>query len=127
MAAIISGVIGLRNGEGLIDTIVILAILIVNAIIGTVEEKKAQSSLEALKKMSAPHSKVLRDGEIIEIPTIEIVPGDIVVLDTGDIIPADMRLIEAVNLKIQEFFIDRRIGTRREKYRNFEYRKCPFR
>ncbi|HPC27050.1 MAG TPA: HAD-IC family P-type ATPase, partial [Paludibacteraceae bacterium] len=102
VAAIISGVIGLRNGEGLIDTIVILAILIVNAIIGTVEEKKAQSSLEALKKMSAPHSKVLRDGEIIEIPTIEIVPGDIVVLDTGDIIPADMRLIEAVNLKIQE-------------------------
>lgn len=102
VAAIISGVIGLRNGEGLIDTIVILAILIVNAIIGTVEEKKAQSSLEALKKMSAPHSKVLRDGEIIEIPTIEIVPGDIVILDTGDIIPADMRLIEAVNLKIQE-------------------------
>ncbi|NMB49635.1 MAG: calcium-translocating P-type ATPase, PMCA-type [Bacteroidales bacterium] len=102
VAAIISGIIGLQNGEGFLDTIVILAILVVNAIIGTVEEKKAQSSLEALKKMSAPHSKVLRDGEIIEIPSTEIVPGDIVILETGDIVPADMRLIEAVNLKIQE-------------------------
>ena len=102
VAAIISGIIGLQNGEGFLDTIVILAILVVNAIIGTVEEKKAQSSLEALKKMSAPHSKVLRDGEIIEIPSTEIVPGDIVILETGDIVPADMRLVEAVNLKIQE-------------------------
>jgi len=102
VAAIISGIIGLQNGEGFLDTIVILAILVVNAIIGTVEEKKAQSSLEALKKMSAPHSKVLRDGEIIEILSTEIVPGDIVILETGDIVPADMRLVEAVNLKIQE-------------------------
>ena len=53
-------------------------------------------------RMSAPHSKVLRDGEVTEIVSTQIVPGDIVVLDTGDIIPADMRLIEAVNLKIQE-------------------------
>ncbi len=102
VAAIISGVIGLQNGEGFLDTIVILAILVVNAVIGMVEEKKAQSSLEALKKMSAPRSKVLREGEIVEISSTEIVPGDIVVLDTGDIVPADMRLIEAVNLKIQE-------------------------
>lgn len=102
IAAIISGIIGVQSGEGLLDTVVILAILVVNAIIGTVEEKKAQSSLEALKKMSAPRSKVLRDGEITEISSTEIVPGDIVVLDTGDIIPADMRLIEVVNLKIQE-------------------------
>ncbi|MCW1735929.1 calcium-translocating P-type ATPase, PMCA-type [Anaerorudis cellulosivorans] len=102
VAAIISGVIGLQNGEGFLDTIVILAILVVNAVIGMVEEKKAQSSLEALKKMSAPRSKVLREGEIVEISSTEIVPGDIVVLDTGDIVPADMRLLEAVNLKIQE-------------------------
>ncbi len=101
-AAIISGIVGMTNGEGLIDTWVILAILIVNAIIGVVEERKAQSSLEALSKMSAPHTKVLRNGEVIEIPSAEVVPGDIVVLDTGDIVPADMRLIEAVNLKIQE-------------------------
>ncbi|MDK2969089.1 MAG: P-type Ca2+ transporter type [Bacteroidota bacterium] len=102
VAAIISGIVGMTNGEGLIDTWVILAILIVNAIIGVVEERKAQSSLEALSKMSAPHTKVLRNGEVTEIPSTEVVPGDIVVLDTGDIVPADMRLIEAVNLKIQE-------------------------
>lgn len=102
VAAVISGIMSLQNGEGFLDTIVILAILVVNALIGMVEEKKAQSSLEALKKMSAPHSKVLREGQIVEISSTEIVPGDIVVLDTGDIVPADMRLIEAVNLKIQE-------------------------
>jgi Ca2+-transporting ATPase len=64
----------MTNGEGLIDTWVILAILIVNAIIGVVEERKAQSSLEALSKMSAPHTKVLRNGEVTEIPSTEVVP-----------------------------------------------------
>ena len=102
IAAIVSGVIGVIEDEGLIETIVILAILLLNAVIGTIEERRAQSSLEALNKMSAPRSKVLRDGQTTEISSTEIVPGDIVVLDTGDIIPADMRLIEAVNLKVQE-------------------------
>ncbi len=101
-AAVISGVIGVMEGEGLVETFVILAILIINAIIGTVQETKAQSSLEALNKMSSPHTKVLRGGQVEEIVSTEIVPGDIVILDTGDIIPADLRLIEAVNLKIQE-------------------------
>lgn len=102
IAAIISGVIGIMEGEGLVETFVILAILLLNAIIGTVEERKAQTSLEALNKMSSPHTKVLREGQIAEIDSVNIVPGDIVVLDTGDIIPADMRLLEAVNLKVQE-------------------------
>ncbi|MBF6597822.1 MAG: calcium-translocating P-type ATPase, PMCA-type [Fermentimonas sp.] len=102
IAAVVSGVIGVIEDEGLIETIVILAILLLNAIIGTIEERRAQSSLEALNKMSAPRSKVLRDGQTTEITSIEIVPGDIVVLDTGDIIPADMRLVEAINLKVQE-------------------------
>ncbi|NLH24677.1 MAG: calcium-translocating P-type ATPase, PMCA-type [Bacteroidales bacterium] len=102
VAAIISGVIGTLEGEGLMETFVILAILIINAVIGTVQEIKAQSSLEALNKMSSPRSKVLRNGQVYEIDSVEIVPGDIVVLDTGDIIPADLRLIETVNLKIQE-------------------------
>lgn len=102
IAAIVSGVIGVMEDEGLIETIIILAILLLNAIIGTIEERRAQSSLEALNKMSAPRSKVLRDGQTTEISSTEIVPGDIVVLDTGDIIPADLRLIEAVNLKVQE-------------------------
>ncbi|WP_418892787.1 calcium-translocating P-type ATPase, PMCA-type [Limibacterium fermenti] len=102
IAAIISGVIGVLEGEGLTETFIILAILLINAVIGVVEERKAQSSLEALNKMSAPHSKVLRDGEVTEVVSTEIVPGDMVVLDTGDIIPADMRLVNAHNLKIQE-------------------------
>ena len=102
IAAIISAILGITNGEGLIETFIILAILVVNAIIGTVQERKAQSSLESLKKMSAPQSKVLRNGDVEEIYSPNVVPGDIVVLDTGDIVPADMRLIESSNLKIQE-------------------------
>lgn len=102
IAAIISGVIGVMEGEGLVETFVILAILLLNAIIGTIEEMKAQTSLDALNKMSSPHTKVLRDGQIEEIDSVNIVPGDIVVLDTGDIIPADMRLIETINLQVQE-------------------------
>lgn len=102
VAAAISAVIGMMEGEGLVEAFVILAILVVNAIIGTVQEKKAQSSLEALNRMSTPHSKVMRGGQITEISSTEIVPGDIVVLDTGDIIPADLRLMEAVNMKVQE-------------------------
>ncbi|MDD5714205.1 MAG: HAD-IC family P-type ATPase, partial [Bacteroidales bacterium] len=81
---------------------VILAILLINAMIGTFQEKKAASSLEALNRMSSPRSKVLRSGQVSVIDSSALVPGDIVVLDTGDIIPADIRLTEAVNLKIQE-------------------------
>src|SRR5690554_4767219 len=102
IAAIISGVIGVMHNEGLVESFVILAILIINAIIGTIQEMKAQSSLEALNRMSSPQTKVLRGGQVAEVVSTEIVPGDIVLLDTGDIIPADLRLIEAVNLKIQE-------------------------
>lgn len=102
VAAAVSGVIGVIHGEGLLDTYIILGILLVNAIIGVVQERNAESSLEALNKMSSPHSKVLRNGEVSEISAVDIVPGDIVVLDTGDIIPADLRLIETINLKVQE-------------------------
>ena len=102
VAAAVSGVMGVLHNEGLLDTYIILGILIVNAIIGVVQERKAESSLEALNKMSSPHSKVFRNGEVAEISAVEIVPGDIVVLDTGDIVPADLRLTEIANLKIQE-------------------------
>jgi len=102
IAAIVSGVIGVAEGEGLMETFVILGILVINAVIGTVQEKKAQASLEALNKMSSPQTKVLREGQVYQVDSTEIVPGDIVILDTGDIVPADIRLIEAVNLKIQE-------------------------
>ena len=102
IAAIVSGVTGVMNGEGLLDTFVILGILVLNAFIGATQESKAESSLEALQNLSAPVTKVFRDGEVKGIPTKELVPGDIVVLETGDVVPADLRLLETVNLKIQE-------------------------
>jgi Ca2+-transporting ATPase len=77
------------EGEGLLDTFIILGILILNAFIGAYQENKAESSLEALKKLSAPNTMVVRDGESKDVPTNELVPGDIVILETGDIIPAD--------------------------------------
>lgn len=102
IAAAISGVVGVMEGEGLLDTFVILGILILNAFVGAFQEIKAETSLEALKSLAAPETKVLRDGLIKEINTGELVPGDIVILETGAVIPADLRLIEAINLKIQE-------------------------
>ncbi len=102
VAAIISGVTGYLNGEGFTDAVIILAIVVINAIIGVVQEEKAEKSLDALEKMSAPHCKVIRDGEMRVIESRELVVGDLVVLDTGDSVPADLRLIEAVNLQIQE-------------------------
>jgi len=102
IAAAISGVVGIMEGEGLLDTFVILGILILNAFVGAFQERKAETSLEALKSLATPLTKVLRDGVIKAVLTTHLVPGDIVILETGAVIPADLRLIEAVNLKIQE-------------------------
>ena len=102
IAAIVSGIIGVLQGEGITDTIIILIVVIVNAIIGVAQENKAEKSLEALQKLSAHASKVIRDGKLCVVQSRELVPGDIVVLDTGDYVPADLRIIEAVNLKSQE-------------------------
>ena len=102
IAAIVSGAVGVAQGEGITDTIIILIVVLVNAIIGVAQESKAEKSLEALQKLSDHASKVIRNGKMDVIPAKELVPGDIVVLDTGDYIPADLRVIEAVNLKSQE-------------------------
>lgn len=102
IAAIVSGVIGYMKGEGITDSIIIMIVVIVNAIIGVAQENKAEKSLEALQKMSQHSTKVLRDGNVKVIEAKALVPGDIVILDTGDYVPADIRLIEAVNLKTQE-------------------------
>ena len=102
IAAAISGYVGVQEGEGFADSIIILIIVILNAVIGVAQELKAQKSLEALKNLSAPHCKVVRNGKVENIESKYLVPGDIVTLDTGDYIPADLRLTEAVNLKIQE-------------------------
>ena len=102
IAAIISGIVGYIEGEGITDSIIILIVVIVNAIIGVAQESKAEKSLEALQKLSSHVAKVLRNGNIEVVPSKELVPGDVVVLDTGDFVPADLRIIEAVNLKSQE-------------------------
>ncbi len=102
VAAAISGVIGYLHGEGFTDAIIILAIVVINAIIGVVQEAKAEQSLEALEKMTVPQCKVVRDGQVQIVESRELVPGDVVLLDTGDAIPADLRLAEAVNLKVQD-------------------------
>ena len=102
IAAIVSGFVGVAEGEGITDTIIILIVVVVNAIIGVTQESKAEKSLEALQKLTDHASKVIRNGEVTVIPAKELVPGDIVALDTGDYIPADLRIIEAVNLKSQE-------------------------
>jgi Ca2+-transporting ATPase len=118
IAAIVSGYIGIREGEGITDSIIILIVVIMNAIIGVVQESKAEKSLEALQKMSAHVTKVIRNGNIQIIEAKDIVVGDVVILDTGDYVPADLRLIETVNLKVQESALTRRIRSNRKEYRN---------
>ena len=85
-----------------VEAIAIIAIVILNAIIGVVQESRAEASLAALKKLAAPDAMVIRDGTRVRIPARELVPGDIVLLEAGNFIPADVRLVESVNLRIEE-------------------------
>jgi len=96
-AAVISGV-----AREIADAVVILLVVIINSILGVVQEGKAEKAIEALQKMASPYSRVRRDGHVIKVKSEEIVPGDIVLLEAGDAVPADMRLIEASSLKIEE-------------------------
>ncbi len=102
IAAIVSGVVGYMQGEGITDSIIILIVVIVNAIIGVAQESKAEKSLEALQKLSSHSAKVIRDGNLTVVASKELVPGDVVVLETGDFVPADLRIVEEANLKSQE-------------------------
>ncbi len=97
IASVVSGLLG-----EWIDSIVIIAIVIVNAILGIAQEGKAEKAIEALQKMSAPNAKVIRNNKLIIIPASEIVPGDVCILEAGDIVPADLRLIESSSLKAEE-------------------------
>ncbi len=103
IASIISAVVAkLEGSNDYFDSIIIIAIVIFNAIMGLVQESKAEKSLEALKKMTAPTCKVKRNGKICTIKSEQIVPGDIVILEAGNYVPADCRLISSSNLKIEE-------------------------
>lgn len=101
-AAAFSLVMQFVDGEGLAECIVILVVIVLNATIGVVQEKKAANALEALKNMTAPTARVLREGEESVVPASELVPGDIVYLEDGCIVPADIRIIQDSNLKVQE-------------------------
>ena len=102
-AAAVSFVTARLNGEdGFTDSAVILGIVVLNAVIGTVQETRAQKALDALKKMSAPHAMVLRDGQTCCVEASQVVRGDVVVLSAGDCVPADARLLSAVGLTTQE-------------------------
>jgi Ca2+-transporting ATPase len=96
-AAIISAFLG-----EIVDASAIIAIVVLNTIMGVVQESRAEQALDALKKMAAPEAQVLRDGHRVSIPARDLVPGDIVFLEAGNFVPADLRLLEAVNLKIDE-------------------------
>jgi len=96
-AAVISGL-----ASELVDSIIIMVVVVLNSILGVVQEGKAEKAIEALQKMSSPYSKVRRNGQVMQIKSEEIVPGDIVLLEAGDSVPADMRIIEASSLKIEE-------------------------
>lgn len=103
IAALISAIMSYVEGsKDYLDSIIIIFIVILNAIMGVVQESKAEKSLDALKKMSAPTAKVKRDGMIKTVPSTEVVPGDIIIIETGSYIPADSRLIKTYNLKVEE-------------------------
>lgn len=96
-AAVISGIVG-----DLTDTIIILVIILLNAILGFVQEYRAEKAMESLKKLTETQTKVIREAQAIGIPSTQLVPGDVVVLEAGNMVPADIRLIETFSLKIDE-------------------------
>lgn len=103
LAAVISaGVSYAQNSNDYVDSIIIVAIVILNSIMGVIQEYKAEKSIEALKKMAAPIAKVKRNGKIVTIPSENVVPGDILLLEAGNFIPADCRLLNSFQLKVEE-------------------------
>ena len=101
-AAAISGVLAVVENESFADVIIILAVVIINAVLGVYQESKAEKAIEALQEMSAATSKVLRGGKIMTVPSEDLVVGDVVILEAGDAVPADGRLIENASLKAEE-------------------------
>ena len=107
VAAFISAGVEIYNGiqhgfEFPADVVIILAVVIINAVLGVFQESKAEKAIEALQEMSKAQSKVIRDGKQIFVPSEELVVGDIIVLEAGDAVPADARIIECASLKIEE-------------------------
>ena len=101
-SAISAGISYFENTNDYIDSIIIIGIVILNAIIGVLQESKAEKSIESLQKLSNPHTKVKRAGVAKTIPSEDIVPGDLVIIEAGSYVPADVRLISTVNFKVEE-------------------------
>ena len=101
-AGVSFGVSWFRGDGECVDSLIILAIVVVNACIGTVQELRADKAIEALKKLSSPHAQVIREGRRQKVESWELVPGDVVVLQAGDLVPADLRLLQSVELKVEE-------------------------
>lgn len=101
-AAIISGVTAFYAGESYADVFIIMLVVIINAVLGVVQESKAEQAIAALQEIAAATSKVIRDGKILSVKSEELVVGDIIILEAGDAIPADGRLIECASMKIEE-------------------------
>ena len=103
VAAAISVITGFIQGEPeWADAAIILSVVILNSVLGVVQEAKSEQALEALQEMSAAQSKVMRDGKLVHMPSSELVPGDIVLLEAGDSVPADCRVLESASMKIEE-------------------------
>lgn len=102
VAAAVSAVTNIIAGESLAEVFIILIVVLLNAILGVVQESKAEAAIEALQTMTAATCKVIRDSKQIFVHSDELVPGDIVVLEAGDAVPADGRIIECASLKIEE-------------------------
>lgn len=101
-AAAVSGVTSFYAGENFADVIIILAVVVINALLGMYQESKAEKAIEALQEMAAATSRVLRDGRIEQVKSEELVVGDVVLLEAGDAVPADGRIIECASMKIEE-------------------------
>lgn len=126
IACIISFVTGFIEGNGdLVDPIVILMIVILNAVIGVIQERRAERAIDALKELSAPTARVVRSGREQRLRTEELVPGDIILLESGDLVPADARLIKTSSLKVRESALTGEAeATEKNENLCFE-RECP--
>ncbi len=102
VAAAISGVTAFYEGESFTDVIIILAVVIINAVLGVFQESKAEAAIAALQEIAAATSKVLRDGKMVILKSEDLVPGDVVLLEAGDAVPADGRILESASMKIEE-------------------------
>ena len=102
VAAVVSGITNYLSGESPVDVFIIMFVVILNSVLGVIQESKAEKAIEALKEMSAAMSKVYRDGSLVTVKSEDLVPGDVIALEAGDAVPADSRIIECASLKVEE-------------------------